>query len=329
MKFFEDIAVGERFELGRHTFDADGIKAFARRFDPQPFHLDEAAAARSHFGALCASGWHTAAVWMRLMVDTQRREDEARRAARRAGRDARAVAGFKELKWLKPVYVGDTISYATEVVETRPSNSRPGWGLITIRNSGMNQKGEPVISFVSVAFVERRNKGAHDARHRGGARPPAGAVASKAEERRAIGVACGAHALHDGYTDLIYVMLPIWQAEFGIGFAALGLLRTCYSGTMAGLQIPSALLSERLGVPLVLAVGTALSGIGYLVAGASIGFWTLVAALLIGGWAPARSIRSPRRWSRAPSPVRARSRRSAPTISPATSARCRCRRRPR
>jgi MFS family permease len=89
--------------------------------------------------------------------------------------------------------------------------------------------------------------------------------------------------LHDGYTDLIYVMLPIWQAEFGIGYAALGLLRTCYSGTMAGLQIPSALLSERLGVPLVLAAGTALSGIGYLVAGASVGFWTLVIALLIGG----------------------------------------------
>ena len=112
---------------------------------------------------------------------------------------------------------------------------------------------------------------------------PAAAVASKADERRAIGVACGAHALHDGYTDLIYVMLPIWQAEFGIGYAALGLLRTCYSGTMAALQIPSALLAERLGVPLVLAVGTALSGLGYLIAGASVGFWTLVVALLIGG----------------------------------------------
>jgi MFS family permease len=110
-----------------------------------------------------------------------------------------------------------------------------------------------------------------------------GAAATKAEERRAIGVASGAHTLHDGYTDLIYVMLPLWQAEFGIGFAALGLLRTCYSGTMASLQIPSALLSERLGVPLVLAVGTALSGIGYLIAGASVGFWTLVIALLIGG----------------------------------------------
>jgi MFS transporter, FSR family, fosmidomycin resistance protein len=112
---------------------------------------------------------------------------------------------------------------------------------------------------------------------------PADAVASKAEERRAIGVASGAHALHDGYTDLVYVMLPLWQAEFGIGYAALGLLRTCYSGTMAGLQIPSALLSERLGVPLVLAAGTALAGLGYLIAGASVGFWTLVIALLIGG----------------------------------------------
>ena len=110
-----------------------------------------------------------------------------------------------------------------------------------------------------------------------------GAAATRAVERRAIGVASGAHALHDGYTDLIYVMLPLWQAEFGIGFAALGLLRTCYSGTMASLQIPSALLSERLGVPLVLAVGTALSGIGYLIAGASAGFWMLVVALLIGG----------------------------------------------
>jgi len=109
------------------------------------------------------------------------------------------------------------------------------------------------------------------------------AAATKSEERRAIGVASGAHALHDGYTDLIYVMLPIWQAEFGLGYAALGLLRTCYAGTMAALQIPSGLLSERLGVPLVLAAGTALAGVGYLIAGASVGFMTLVVALLIGG----------------------------------------------
>lgn len=106
---------------------------------------------------------------------------------------------------------------------------------------------------------------------------------TKAEERRAAGVACGAHALHDGYTDLIYVMLPIWQAEFGLSYAAVGLLRSCFSGTMAGLQIPAGLLSERWGVPLVLAGGTALSGIGYLVAGASVGFPMLIVALLIGG----------------------------------------------
>ena len=112
---------------------------------------------------------------------------------------------------------------------------------------------------------------------------PADALVSKADERRALSVASSAHILHDGYTDLIYVMLPLWQAEFGIGYAALGLLRTCYSGTMAGFQIPSALLAERLGLPLVLAAGTALAGIGYLIAGASVGFWTLVFALLVGG----------------------------------------------
>jgi acyl dehydratase len=160
MKFFDDINVGEHHDLGRHTFSAADIKAFARRFDPQPFHVDEAAAARSHFGALCASGWHTAAVWMRLMVEHQRREDAARRGRGEQVAELGPSPGFRELKWLKPVYVGDTVSYATEIIETRPSNSRPGWGLIMLRNTGVNQRGEPVISFVSVAFVERREAAA-------------------------------------------------------------------------------------------------------------------------------------------------------------------------
>ena len=158
MKFFDDIAVGDCFELGKHTFDAEGIKAFARRFDPQPFHLDEAAAVRSHFGALCASGWHTVAVWMRLMVEYQRRADEAARSRGEPVAELGPSPGFRELKWLKPVFVGDTISYSTEVVATRASNSRPGWGLMTIRNTGANQREEPVMSFVSVAFVERRKR---------------------------------------------------------------------------------------------------------------------------------------------------------------------------
>jgi MFS family permease len=108
-------------------------------------------------------------------------------------------------------------------------------------------------------------------------------VAAKRDERRAAGVACGAHALHDGYTDLIYVMLPVWQREFGLGYAELGLLRGLFVGTMAGFQIPSGLLAERLGTAAVLAFGTALAGTGYCVAGASAGFGLLMIALFIGG----------------------------------------------
>src|SRR6185437_3933571 len=106
---------------------------------------------------------------------------------------------------------------------------------------------------------------------------------AKQDERRAMGVACGAHALHDGYTDLIYVMLPIWQAEFGLGYAALGLMKTVFSGTLAGLQIPASLLAERVGAPLVLALGSALAGLGYCLAGLSHGVALLVAALFVGG----------------------------------------------
>ena len=108
-------------------------------------------------------------------------------------------------------------------------------------------------------------------------------VKKKSERRRAAGVSYGAHALHDGYTDLVYVMLPVWQAEFGLGFAALGALRTVFSGTMAALQVPASMLAERYGAPLVLALGTALAGLGYCLAGLSSGVAILVAALFIGG----------------------------------------------
>jgi MFS family permease len=106
---------------------------------------------------------------------------------------------------------------------------------------------------------------------------------AKQDERRALGVACGAHALHDGYTDLVYVMLPIWQGEFGLGFAALGLMKTVFSGTLAGFQIPAGFLAERFGAAAVLALGTALAGLGYIFAGLSGGVVTLVIALFIGG----------------------------------------------
>jgi MFS family permease len=103
------------------------------------------------------------------------------------------------------------------------------------------------------------------------------------DERRALGVACGAHALHDGYTDMVYVMLPIWQAEFGLSYAAVGIMRSLFSGTLAALQIPSGLLAEKLGPPIVLAIGTALAGCGYVLAGASTGLVMLAAALIVGG----------------------------------------------
>jgi MFS family permease len=108
-------------------------------------------------------------------------------------------------------------------------------------------------------------------------------LVARRDERRAAAVACGAHALHDGYTDLLYVLLPVWQAEFGLGYAELGALRGIFVGATASFQIPSGLLAERLGTPVVLAFGTALAGLGYCLAGASAGFGMLVLALLVGG----------------------------------------------
>ena len=156
MKYFEDIALGDRMPVGAHTFKADEIKAFAARFDPQPFHLDENAAGRSHFGALCASGWHTAVAWMRLMVDFR---SPGVKKARARGEPVAAMGpalGFRELKWMKPVFVDDTIDYTSEIIAARVSESRPGVGLISLRTTGINQHGEPVISFISTTFVERR-----------------------------------------------------------------------------------------------------------------------------------------------------------------------------
>src|SRR5436305_8162862 len=104
-----------------------------------------------------------------------------------------------------------------------------------------------------------------------------------APERRTIGVACGAHILHDGYTDLLYVLLPLWQAEFGLGYAEIGLLRALYTGSMAGFQLPAGYVAERIGGPLLLGIGTALAGVGFLIAGASTSFALLVVALIVGG----------------------------------------------
>ena len=159
MTYFEDLRVGTRTEVGSHTFTADEIKAFAREYDPQPFHLDEAAAARSHFGALIASGWHTAAISLRLNVeDRQRRQAELRRRGEPVARTGPSP-GLRDLKWLKPVHVGDTIAFAHEIVELRTLPDRPDVGLRIARNTGTNQHGELVYSVLSSTFIERRHKG--------------------------------------------------------------------------------------------------------------------------------------------------------------------------
>ena len=156
MQYFEDIVIGARREVGSYTFTAERIKAFARKYDPQPFHLDEAAGKASLFGGLAASGWHTAAAAMRCGVDSRARE---RAAAQARGDDAPAGGpspGFKNLRWPKPVLAGDTVTFFTEVKSTRPSVSRPQWGLVFFLNTGVNQRGELVFSFEGSGFVPRR-----------------------------------------------------------------------------------------------------------------------------------------------------------------------------
>jgi acyl dehydratase len=159
MRFFEELKIGLRRELGSFTFTAEGIKKFAQQFDPQRFHLDEEEGRKSLFGGLAASGWHIGSVCMKLLVaDGQR---ETKEAAARGEKVAvwGPSPGFRELRWIKPVLAGDTISFATEIESLRPSEKRPEWGVVQARNTGTNQRGEPVFSFLSAAFVPRRNAG--------------------------------------------------------------------------------------------------------------------------------------------------------------------------
>ena len=154
--FFQDIPVGSDIDLGTFTFTADHIKRYASQYDPQPFHLDEAAARQSHFGALCASGWQTASIWMRLFVLYSQKEalnlEMHNQPVARMG----PGLGLKNLRWLKPVYAGDTLHYFTTVVAKRPSESRPGWGLITARNWANNQNNVLVFECETTAFLQQR-----------------------------------------------------------------------------------------------------------------------------------------------------------------------------
>lgn len=149
MKHFEDFRVGEMNELGSHTVTEAEIVAFAKKYDPQPFHTDPEAASGTIFGGLIASGWHTCAIMMRLSVEAARRQ----RAA------ATGSPGVDSCRWLRPVRPGDTLTARTEVLETWPSRSKP-IGFVRSRVEMLNQQGEIVLSLVGVSIYFRRQEGA-------------------------------------------------------------------------------------------------------------------------------------------------------------------------
>lgn len=145
--YFEDIEVGDRRELGAYTFTREEILEFGRRFDPQPFHVDEEAAKRSPYGGLIASGWHTVSACMKIVVSSM------------LGAESGSLGspGADEIRWLKPVRPGDTLSVLTEVIEKRPSSSKPDRGLVKLRWTASNQHGEDVMTMIGLGIFRRRD----------------------------------------------------------------------------------------------------------------------------------------------------------------------------
>jgi acyl dehydratase len=146
-QYLEDLAVGQKFSSGPVRIEGDRALAFAAEFDPQPFHLDEEAARRSIFGELTVSGWYTAAVTMRLLI-----ESKLKPAGGFVG------AGFDECRWPTPVRAGDELRVECEVIEVRPSKSRPKLGLIKLKATTVNQNGQPVLTYAANLVVMRREE---------------------------------------------------------------------------------------------------------------------------------------------------------------------------
>jgi acyl dehydratase len=139
MRYFEDFVVGETMESAPHTLSESEIIAYAREFDPQPFHVDPAAAAKTIFGGLIASGWHTAALMMRLQVDAFQKDTAAL-----------GSPGFDDLRWLKPVRPGDSIRVRITCAEKTPSRSRPDTGSVRLATAIVNQHGDVVMTIMQI-----------------------------------------------------------------------------------------------------------------------------------------------------------------------------------
>jgi acyl dehydratase len=149
--WWDDQPLGQTFDMGTYTFDEESIVRYAKAFDPQPFHTDAEAARRGPFGALVASGWHTASAGMRRLVLSRKPYfDEARK--RGLPETAKGPSpGFRDLKWLQPVYCGDTLRYTMTPVDKRKT-SREGWGIVFTKVEGWNQRGAKPFEYVSASL---------------------------------------------------------------------------------------------------------------------------------------------------------------------------------
>jgi acyl dehydratase len=148
--YFEDIEVGRITKFGSYEVTREEVLEFARKYDPQPFHLSDEAAARTHFGRLAASGWHTCAMTMAVIARAVVDQEQA----------GLGSPGVDELRWLKPVYPGDTLHVAGKIIEKTPSRSKPDLGSFRTETIVTNQDGVPVMRFTSIVLIRRRPEGA-------------------------------------------------------------------------------------------------------------------------------------------------------------------------
>ncbi len=146
MKYLEDIEVGQKASFGSYPVTREEVLEFARKYDPQPFHLSDEAAAETHFGRLAASGWHTCGMTMSMLVASWKEDPQA----------GLGSPGVDELRWLRPVYPGDTLRVEVEVTEVIPSRSKPDRGVVRSDVTTFNQHDEPVMRFKSIGMMRRR-----------------------------------------------------------------------------------------------------------------------------------------------------------------------------
>jgi acyl dehydratase len=146
MLYFEDIEVGKKSSFGHYEVTREEVIEFAQKYDPQPFHLDDEAAAQTHFGRIAASGWHTCAMTMRMLVENMLANQQA----------GLGSPGVDEIRWLKPVYPGDTLRVESEVLSKQQSRSKPEMGSMRGRSTVFNQNDEPVMTLVSIGLIQVR-----------------------------------------------------------------------------------------------------------------------------------------------------------------------------